>query len=239
MPREGIQGDEWAAYVTLSRTTGTYHGIAYRARAPGRRRANSSRGSNAPPGSPGKPGAGRSGSGDLDNSDEKVCEMQSAETVLGVLRERGRRGLPLQRLYRQLFNPQLYLLAYQRLYSNAGAMTAGVSGETVDGMSLGKIGNIIAAVRAERWRWRPVKRTYIPKRDGKRRALGLPGWSDKLLAEVVRLLLNAYYDVQFSDRSHGFRPGRGCHTALSEVVEVWNGTHWFIEGDISQCFRLA
>jgi len=222
MPREGIQGDEWAAYVTLSRTTGTYHGIAYRVRAPGRRRANSSRGSNAPPGSPGKPGAGRSGSGDLDNSDEKVCEMQSAETVLGVLCERGRRGLPLQRLYRQLFNPQLYLLAYQRLYSNAGAMTAGVSGETVDGMSLDKIRNIIAAVRAERWRWRPVKRTYIPKRNGKRRALGLPGWSDKLLAEVVRLLLNAYYDVQFSDRSHGFRPGRGCHTALSEVVEVWS-----------------
>ncbi len=164
--------------------------------------------------------------------------MQSAETVLGVLRERGRRGLPLNQLYRQLFNPQLYLMAYQRLYSNAGAMTAGITGETVDGMSVEKIRTIIAAVRAERWRWRPVKRTYIPKRDGKRRALGLPGWSDKLLAEVVRLVLNAYYDVQFSDRSHGFRPGRSCHTALSEVVEVWNGTHWFIEGDISQCFRL-
>jgi len=95
--------------------------------------------------------------------------MQNAETVLGVLRERGRRGLPMQRLYRQLFNPQLYLLAYQRLYSNAGAMTAGVSGEAVDGMSLDKIGNIIAAVRAERWRWRPVKRTYIVRRATPRR----------------------------------------------------------------------
>ena len=162
--------------------------------------------------------------------------MQSAETVLGVLRERGRRGLPLQRLYRQLFNPWLYLVAYKRLYSNAGAMTAGVTGETVDGMSLGKIDDIIAAVRAERWRWNPVKRIYIPKRNGKLRALGLPGWSDKLLAEVVRMLLDAYYDVQFSDRSHGFRSGRGCHTALSEVVDVWNGTHWFIEGDIARCF---
>ena len=79
--------------------------------------------------------------------------MQSAETVLGVLCERGRRGLPLQRLYRQLFNPWLYLVAYKRLYSNAGAMTAGVTGETVDGMSLGKIDDIIAAVRTERWRW--------------------------------------------------------------------------------------
>jgi group II intron reverse transcriptase/maturase len=162
--------------------------------------------------------------------------MQSAETVLGVLHERGRRGLPLERLYRQLFNPRLYLVAYERLHSNAGAMTAGVTGETVDGMSLGKIDGIIGAVRAERWRWSPVKRIYIPKRNGKLRALGLPGWSDKLLAEVVRMLLDAYYDVQFSDRSHGFRPRRGCHTALSEVVDVWNGTHWFIEGDIAQCF---
>jgi group II intron reverse transcriptase/maturase len=162
--------------------------------------------------------------------------MREAETVLGVLRERGRRGLPVERLYRLLFNPRLYLLAYQRLYVNAGAMTAGVTGETVDGMSLDKIRRIVAVVRAEQWRWTPVKRIHIPKRDGKRRALGLPSFSDKLLAEVIRMLLNEYYDVQFSDRSHGFRPGRGCHTALGEVVDVWNGTHWFIEGDIAQCF---
>jgi group II intron reverse transcriptase/maturase len=162
--------------------------------------------------------------------------MREAETVLGVLRERGRRGLPVERLYRLLFNPRLYLLAYQRLYANSGAMTAGVTGETVDGMSLDKIRRIVAVVRAEQWRWMPVKRIHIPKRDGKRRALGLPSLSDKLLAEVIRMLLNAYYDVQFSDHSHGFRPGRGCHTALGEVVDVWNGTHWFIEGDIAQCF---
>jgi group II intron reverse transcriptase/maturase len=162
--------------------------------------------------------------------------MREADTVLGVLRERGRRGLPVERLYRLLFNPRLYLLAYQRLYANAGAMTAGVTGETVDGMSLDKIRRVVAVVRAEQWRWTPVKRIYIPKRDGKRRALGLPSFADKLLAEVIRMLLNAYYDVQFSDRSHGFRPGRGCHTALGEVVDVWNGTHWFIEGDIAQCF---
>jgi group II intron reverse transcriptase/maturase len=162
--------------------------------------------------------------------------MQSAATVLDVIRERGRRGLPLERLYRQLFNPQLFLLAYGRIYANQGAMTPGVTSETVDGMSLAKIGAIIDALRAERYRWRPVKRVHIPKKNGKLRPLGLPTWSDKLVAEVVRLLLEAYYDVQFSDRSHGFRPGRGCHTALCEVVEVWKGTHWFIEGDISDCF---
>jgi hypothetical protein len=161
--------------------------------------------------------------------------MQSAATVLDVLRKRGEKGLPLERLYRQLFNPQLFLLAYGRIYANTGAMTPGVTGETVDGMSLAKIGAIIDALRAERYRWRPVKRVYIPKAGGRLRPLGLPTWSDKLVAEVVRLLLEAYYEPQFSDHSHGFRPGRGCHTALSEVVDVWKGTHWFIEGDISDC----
>jgi group II intron reverse transcriptase/maturase len=162
--------------------------------------------------------------------------MRMAATVLDVIRERGRRGLPLERLYRQLFNPQLFLLAYGRIYANKGSMTPGVTPETVDGMSQAKIGAIIDALRAERYRWRPVKRVYIPKKNGKKRPLGLPTWSDKLVAEVVRLLLEAYYEPQFSDRSHGFRPGRGCHTALSEVVEVWKGTRWFIEGDISDCF---
>lgn len=89
--------------------------------------------------------------------------MRNVDTVLGVLRERGRRGLPLERLYRQRFNPQLYLVAYGKLYSNRGAMTPGVTGETVDGMSVAKIGRIIDAVRCERWRWHPVKRVYIPK----------------------------------------------------------------------------
>ncbi|TQC39029.1 RNA-directed DNA polymerase [Rhodococcus sp. WS4] len=162
--------------------------------------------------------------------------MQSAETVLDVIGKRGARGLPVERLYRQMFNKELFLVAYGRLYSNAGAMTPGVTGETVDGMSLAKIDAIIDALRAERYRWRPVNRIYIPKKSGKLRPLGLPTWSDKLVGEVVRLLLEAYYEPQFSDRSHGFRPGRGCHTALSEIVEVWKGTHWFIEGDISDCF---
>lgn len=162
--------------------------------------------------------------------------MQSAETVLDVIGKRGARGLPVERLYRQLFNPQLFLMAYGRISANKGAMTPGVTGETVDGMSLAKIETIIDALRRERYRWRPVKRVYIPKKNGKTRPLGLPTWSDKLVAEVVRLLLDAYYEPQFSEHSHGFRPHRGCHTALREVVDVWKGTHWFIEGDISDCF---
>jgi group II intron reverse transcriptase/maturase len=162
--------------------------------------------------------------------------MQNAETVLDVLRERGRQGLPLEGIYRQLFNPQLYLLAYGRIYSNKGAMTPGPDAETADGMTLGKIERIIDAVRHERYRFKPVKRHYIPKKDGKQRPLGLPSWSDKLLGEVIRLLLEAYYEPQFSEHSHGYRPGRGCHTALREVAVSWTGVSWFIEGDISRCF---
>ena len=108
--------------------------------------------------------------------------MQSAETVLGVLRERGRRGLPCDELYRQLFNPQLYLLAYGRIYANQGAMTPGADGETADGTSLARIGRIIDALRHERYRFKPVRRTWIPKKNGKKRPLGLPSWSDKPLA---------------------------------------------------------
>ena len=162
--------------------------------------------------------------------------MQSAKTVLGVLRERGRRGLPCDELYRQLFNPQLYLLAYGRIYANHGAMTPGVTPETVDGMSQRKIDRIIEAMRYERYRFRPVRRVDIPKKNGKTRPLGLPTWSDKLVGEVVRLLLEAYYEPTFSDRSHGFRPRRGCHTALREVDHTWTGSSWFIEGDIADCF---
>jgi len=162
--------------------------------------------------------------------------MQDAETVLGILRERGRKGLPCEELYRQLFNPQLYLLAYGNIYSNQGAMTAGASQETADGMSTEKIGAIIEAMRHERYRFAPARRVFIPKKNGKMRPLGMPTWSDKLVGEVVRLLLEAYYEPQFSDCSHGFRKGRGCHTALRKVQDTWTGTTWFIEGDISDCF---
>jgi group II intron reverse transcriptase/maturase len=162
--------------------------------------------------------------------------MQSAATVLGVLRERGGRGLPLERLYRQLFNPQLYLLAYGRIYANHGAMTPGADGETADGMSLAGTGRIIDALRHERYRFAPVQRAWIPKKNGMKRPLGLPSWSDKIVGEVIRLLLEAYYEPRFSGRSHGFRPGRGCHTALREVAKTWTGATWFIESDISDCF---
>ncbi len=163
--------------------------------------------------------------------------MRRAETVLGIIRERGRKELPLEDIYRQLYNRELYLCAYHKLYRNAGAMTPGVTDETVDEMSLKKIDLIIEKLRYERYKWKPVRRTHIPKKgdNKKMRPLGLPVWSDKLLQEVIRAILEAYYEPQFSQHSHGFRPDRGCHSALSSVRH-WRGISWFIEGDISNCF---
>src|SRR5438874_9464128 len=126
--------------------------------------------------------------------------MRNANTVLSIIRDRGKRGLPLEDVYRQLYNPELYLLAYGKIARNQGAMTPGVTTETVDGMSLERIQAIIDDVRYERYRWTPVRRVYIPKANGKQRPLGIPTWSDKLLQEVLRQILAAYYDPQMSPR---------------------------------------
>ena len=119
-------------------------------------------------------------------------------------------------------------------------MTPGATAGTVDGMSLEKIGALIDALRHERYRWTPVRRVYSEKKHStKKRPLGAPSWSDKLLQEVLRLILEAYYEPQFSPPSHGFRPQRGCHTALDEIAHTWVGTTWFVEGDICACFDHA
>jgi group II intron reverse transcriptase/maturase len=162
--------------------------------------------------------------------------MRNAETLLNIIQDRGRRKLPVENVYRQLYNPDLYLRAYGRLQSNVGALTRGITAETVDGMSQQRITDIIEALRLEKWQWTPVRRVEIPKSNGKLRPLGIPTWSDKLLQEVLRSILEAYYEPLFSSASHGFRPRRGCHSALNQIHKNWVGTKWFIEGDIKGCF---
>jgi group II intron reverse transcriptase/maturase len=163
--------------------------------------------------------------------------MRNAKTILQVIRDRGRKRRPLTRVYRLLYNPNLSLLAYARIARNDGALTPGVTQETADGMCLDTIQQVIAALRAERYRWTPVRRVYIEKKGSTaRRPLGIPTWTDKLLQEVLRLILEAYDEPQCSPPSHGFRAGRGCHTALRDIKRRWKGTKWFIEGDISRGF---
>lgn len=163
--------------------------------------------------------------------------MLNAQSYLDLIHDRGQRGLPLERVYRNLQRSDLFLAAYGKLYANAGAMTAGIDRQdSIDGMSLNRIDRIISDLANGAFRWKPVRRIYIPKANGKKRPLGIPGWSDKLMQEVLRQVLEAYYEPQFSSHSHGFRPQRGCHTALEEIVCNWKGTRWFIEGDIKGCF---
>lgn len=162
--------------------------------------------------------------------------MQTAKAVLDVIQNRGIGRKPLDRLYRQLYNEELYLEAYSQIYANAGAITPGVGEVTLDGMSKKRIGDIIEKVKTETYRWQPVRRTYIPKANGKRRPLGIPSGDDKLLQTVMKLLLEAYYEPRFSNRSHGFRPARGCHTALMQIGQSHRDVSWFIEGDIKGFF---
>jgi group II intron reverse transcriptase/maturase len=169
--------------------------------------------------------------------DAKVREMRTADTILNIIQDRGKRQLPLDDVYRQLYNPDFYLRSYAKIYKNNGAMTPGTTGETVDGMSLNKIDRVIEALRYERWKWPPARRVYRDKPQGGKRPLGMPDWSPKVVQDIVRSILEAYYEPQFSEHSHGFRPRRGCQSALTKIHNTWNGTKWFIEGDIKGCFE--
>ena len=140
------------------------------------------------------------------------------------------------RLYRYLLRPDIYSIAYQHLYSNEGAGTKGVDEDTADGFSEEYVERIIEALRTETYRPKPVRRSYIQKSNGKMRPLGLPTFTDKLVQEVMRMILEAVYEPVFSNYSHGFRPGRSCHTALAQLKHEFIGASWFVEGDIKGCF---
>jgi group II intron reverse transcriptase/maturase len=162
-----------------------------------------------------------------------------AQKYLEIVRARGKRQAELKEVYQNIIRrKELFLMAYAKLYANKGALTPGTTPEdTADGMSLKRIDAITEKLKEKNYTWSPVRRTYIEKKNSKnKRPLGIPGWSDKLLQEVFRMVLEAYYEPQFKESSHGFRPQRGCHTALERIAVLGKGTRWFIEGDIKGCF---
>jgi group II intron reverse transcriptase/maturase len=166
----------------------------------------------------------------------KGMRMQKANQILQAVRKLGEQGQPLTRIYRSLYCEELFIAAYGRIYRNDGAMTPGTVDDTVDGMNLTYIHNLIEELRCERYRFRPARRQPIPKVNGGTRPLGVQNFTEKLVGEVLRMLLEAYYEPRFRNSSHGFRPNRGCHTALEAVKKRFIGTSWFIEGDIKGCF---
>lgn len=164
--------------------------------------------------------------------------MQSAEVVLSMLSQKSVQNSEyvFDRLYRNLFNPDFYLLAYSNIYAREGNMTEGVDAETIDGFNTQRVEKLIASLRQETYYPKPVRRTSMPKKNGTFRPLGIPSFQDKLVQEVVRLLLQAIYEPIFKDTSHGFRPGKSCHTALTQIKTTCKGTNWVIEGDIEGFF---
>lgn len=145
-------------------------------------------------------------------------------------------GYTFKRLYRNLYNHEFYLKAYAKIYAKAGNMTEGSDGKTIDGMSLERMHSIIESIKDESYKPRPAKRTYIPKKNGSKRPLGIPSIDDKLVQEIVRNILESIFENKFSNNSHGFRPNRSCHTALLQCKRTLIGTKWFVEGDIKGFF---
>lgn len=142
-----------------------------------------------------------------------------------------------QRLYRNLYNPEFYWLAYKNIYANDGSMTAGADGTTIDGMSDERIERIILSLRDRSYQPKPARREYIAKKNSnKKRPLGIQSGNDKLVQEAVKMILESIYEPVFSDKSHGFRPNRSCQTALIQIQKTFTGMNWFVEGDIHACF---
>jgi group II intron reverse transcriptase/maturase len=168
----------------------------------------------------------------------EVCAMQKAEIVLSMLGQKAKEdsAFVFDRLYRNLFNPDFYLLAYNNSYDKEGNLTEGTDQITIDGFNMRLVGKLVGEMKTETYRPKAVRRVYIPKKTGKLRPLGVPTSRDKLVQEVVRLILQAIYEPTFLDSSHGFRPERSCHTALVHIKTTCRGTNWVIEGEIKGFF---
>jgi len=153
--------------------------------------------------------------------------------ALGSLSRQGKR---INGLYRLMESPDVWGSAYAKVYANAGATTKGVDSVTLDGFSIQRIEKIITLLKEHRYHFKPVRRVSIPKAHGKSRPLGVPSGDDKLVQEVVRALLERIYEPVFSDASHGFRPQRSCHTALSPMQRNWAGVVWLVDLDIQSFY---
>ena len=163
--------------------------------------------------------------------------MRNPEKVLNSLQEHSAQSdYVYDRLYRNLYNQELFLQAYQNIHASQGNMTAGTDGQTIDAMSLERINRLIETLKDESYQPKPSRRTYIPKKNGKTRPLGIPSIDDKLVQEVVRMLLESIYENSFEDNSHGFRPNKSCHTALRMIQNRFVRCKWFVEGDIKGFF---
>jgi group II intron reverse transcriptase/maturase len=162
--------------------------------------------------------------------------MTSTHRFLEIMHKLGTEKKTVSKVFRRMLDLDLFIAAYTELSTNKGSLTPGIDGNTIDGTTIEKLTALLEAVRDKSFRWTPVRRVYIPKNNNKKRPLGIPAWEDRIVQMVLKMVLESYYEPVFLDCSHGFRPQRGCHTALLSIRKQWQGTKWFIEGDIEGCF---
>ena len=169
-----------------------------------------------------------------------MAEMLPTTEILARIRKNSiaNRDETFTRMFRYLLRPDIWFEAYRHLYANDGAATKGVDNDTADGFSEAKIKTIITSLENGSYQPKPVRRTYIEKKNdpSKKRPLGIPTFTDKLVQEVLRMMIEAVYEPVFLNCSHGFRPNRSCHTALKSLRLEFTGARWFVEGDIKGCF---
>ena len=172
---------------------------------------------------------------DVKNTSKGLLRIAQLKEINTRHHERGQETIN-KRLFRILYCQDVYKSAYEKLKSNQGAMTPSSDNATRYGMSLQRINKLIASIQLEQWNPRPARRTYIPKSGGKTRPLGLQGPEEKLVQEVVRMILEAIYEPRFLDCSHGFRNGKGTMTAINYIRQNFDGVSYIIEGDITKCY---
>jgi retron-type reverse transcriptase len=166
--------------------------------------------------------------------------VQQPNTLLARLSKMAQKPeVQFDKRFQKLYNIELWLLAYQSIAPKQGNMTAGADGKTIDGAGMKRILEAIADLKASKYKPIPARRVHIPKPNGKQRPLGIPGFREKLLGTVLKLILEAISEPTFSENSHGFRPGRSCHTALEAVKREMNGVRWWVEGDMKGYFDHA
>jgi group II intron reverse transcriptase/maturase len=172
---------------------------------------------------------------------QEVAGASTVLTRLEKIRELNAKREWINRdLYRLTSKMDMLVVAYERLKSQPGNMTPGSDDQTLDGLSMSALKKLSERLQTEQYQPKPVRTTYIPKANGKLRKLGIPNPRDKIVQEVIRVVLEAVYEspkgAYFSDNSHGFRRAHSCHTALRQIQQEWTGVTWIIEGDIKQCF---
>lgn len=157
----------------------------------------------------------------------------TVEKRLDSIIDLSRQGKRINGLFRLLGCSSLWERAYEQVAPNKGALAPGIDPDnTLDGFSLERMERIMAAVLDGSYRFSPARRQYIPKPNGKKRPLGIPTADDKLVQAAVKILLEHVYEPVFAEQSHGFRRGRSCHSALTEIRRTWHGVKWLIEVDI-------